>query len=619
MGKIGTDPRRLALSLGAALMLCWSPGDRAASEPDAKLATTPAPKPDLQIALPAALKEWREFRWGVTRASKPLVAWEEPTLTQDPSGQEIRVFLVGGLDRTADSTAAVQSACVSFANALRPRNSASPAAPLDSPAATYRGYRLAAIPAVFPDTLPANTPPANTPPDNIPALSFPPTGPAYQHSTLVEPHYLWRYLGQRAPDLVIDVRAGDALKIVEPRELAPTELVAALGRSAAGGVGTIAALQVMVPGPHHSDHRDWLLTTLRTARQLQLTQPSAARRELQRRQQRSPLEVARQLASVYGHDLPRLEYIPTTALIGRIQLGQITGDRQAIVDAERLLQPYLAVEQPTTPQSGSGQAGHLLFHLLATVGTPAAQPRYQELVDVAANQMFEPNGTRRELMPFHNEMSDALYMGGPILAAAGQLAAARGDQSAADRYYDACLAHLQAMRKLVLRQDGLYRHSPLDEAAWGRGNGFPAIGLTLCIDLFPDRDERRAALVTMAQQHFTALLEHQDADGMWHQVIDRAESYRELSSTCMIGWSLAHAQRQGWLEGERYKQAADRAWNAARLRIASDGQLLDVCTGTGKQPNLRAYYDREALLGKDPRGGAFALLLAVERIPTKNE
>ncbi|MFM8252649.1 MAG: glycoside hydrolase family 88 protein [Planctomycetota bacterium] len=619
MGKIGTNPWRLGGWIVAVLLLHGAAGNTLAAEPvEAK--TAPG------FNLPRIHEAWREFRWGVTRAGTPLVAWEEPALTHDPSGPEIRVLLVGGLDRKTDSTRAVQTACESWGKVSRPSASGATAAPpdadADSIAATYRGWRLAAIPAVFPAAAPANSSPATPSLDNsslvnLPPLTFPPAGPAYQHTTLVEAQYLWRYLGQRAPDLVLDVRAGDKLKIVEPRELAPTELAAALGRAAAGGVGTITALQVQVPGPDHPEHRDWLATTLRVARRLQLNKPSAARRELQRRQQRSPLEVARQLATVYGHDLPRLEYIPTTALIGRIQLDQLTGERQAMADAERLLQPYLAGEQPTTPQSGSGQAGHLLFHLLATAGTPAARPQYQQLVEVAANQMFEPNGKRRELMPFHNEMSDALYMGGPILAAAGQLAAARGDQPAADRYYDACVAHLRAMRQLVLRPDGLYRHSPLDETAWGRGNGFPALGLTLCIDLFPAGDERRAALVTMAQQHFTALLGHQDADGMWHQVIDRAESFRELSSTCMIGWSLAHARRQGWLEGECYEQAADLAWHAARLRMATDGQLLDVCTGTGKQPNLRAYYDREALLGKDPRGGAFALLLAVERVQSK--
>jgi unsaturated rhamnogalacturonyl hydrolase len=48
--------------------------------------------------------------------------------------------------------------------------------------------------------------------------------------------------------------------------------------------------------------------------------------------------------------------------------------------------------------------------------------------------------------------------------------------------------------------------------------------------------------------------------------------------------------------------------------VAPDGQLIDVCTSTGKQKNLKAYLDRKAILGLDPRGGAMALLLATELI-----
>ena len=58
-----------------------------------------------------------------------------------------------------------------------------------------------------------------------------------------------------------------------------------------------------------------------------------------------------------------------------------------------------------------------------------------------------------------------------------------------------------------------------------------------------------------------------------------------------------------------------RAWTAVKSRVAPDGQLIDVCTSTGKQKNLKAYLDRTAILGLDPRGGAMALLLATELIP----
>ena len=53
----------------------------------------------------------------------------------------------------------------------------------------------------------------------------------------------------------------------------------------------------------------------------------------------------------------------------------------------------------------------------------------------------------------------------PILAKAGKLT---GDR----KYFDMAARHLAFMRKLVLRPDGLYRHSPLTDAAWGAGTHF---------------------------------------------------------------------------------------------------------------------------------------------------
>ncbi|HRX57056.1 MAG TPA: hypothetical protein P5016_21280, partial [Verrucomicrobiales bacterium] len=56
----------------------------------------------------------------------------------------------------------------------------------------------------------------------------------------------------------------------------------------------------------------------------------------------------------------------------------------------------------------------------------------------------------------------------------------------------------------------------------------------------------------------------------------------------------------------------DKSWRAVKSRIGHDGHLVDVCTGTGKMMSLRDYYDRTAILGRDDRGGAMALMVATE-------
>ena len=57
-----------------------------------------------------------------------------------------------------------------------------------------------------------------------------------------------------------------------------------------------------------------LLAALQRAR---FSGPSPARREIQQRLARSPLQVARQLAAVYGHDLNEVVYLPALALLVR--------------------------------------------------------------------------------------------------------------------------------------------------------------------------------------------------------------------------------------------------------------------------------------------------------------
>jgi rhamnogalacturonyl hydrolase YesR len=109
-----------------------------------------------------------------------------------------------------------------------------------------------------------------------------------------------------------------------------------------------------------------------------------------------------------------------------------------------------------------------------------------------------------------------------------------------------------------------------------------------------------------------ALVKHQDPTGMWHQVIDDDSSYREMSCTCMITFAMIRGVRNGWLDEATCRPVIEKAFRAIKTRIATDGTLVDVCTGTGKQKTLRDYYDRKAILGRDARGGAMALIVTTE-------
>ena len=66
--------------------------------------------------------------------------------------------------------------------------------------------------------------------------------------------------------------------------------------------------------------------------------------------------------------------------------------------------------------------------------------------------------------------------------------------------------------------------------------------------------------------------------------------------------------------GEVGAPSADRAWQAINERTSTDGRLVNVCAGTGKQKTLQDYFDRPAINGRDDRGGAMGLMFAVERL-----
>lgn len=328
--------------------------------------------------------------------------------------------------------------------------------------------------------------------------------------------------------------------------------------------------------------------------------------ELPARVARTPRQVAEQLATVYGHKLAQVAYIPALPLVAKLRLSDGTGNRKYADEVHAVVAPYLRGEKSPVPKSGSEQAGHLIFAELALRSQGKDRERWVQMCRTAADQIFAGDGKALPLMPYHSEMSDAVFMAGPILAVTGKLTGER-------KYFDAGATHFASMRKLCLRGDGIYRHSPLCEAAWGRGNGFPALGVVLALTHWPEDHPAFKELVAEFQKHMAALKPHQDArTGCWHQVIDHPESYNEYSCTCMIGLAMQRGIRRGWLAKSDYQPCVEAAWRAVKERTGSDGKLVNVCTGTGKQKTLRDYFERPAINGRDDRGGAMGLMFSTE-------
>lgn len=421
--------------------------------------------------------------------------------------------------------------------------------------AASRSVTLVAIPVANPDGA---------------ALRFPPTGTAYRENA--ESHVLWRWIGAHAPDLVL--MAGDE----------DFGLGAALAANAAAGLGGIPA-------------RRWAGAGERLLDGAAGVPRSAARRELERRLARTPRQLAEQLAMHYGRDFERPWYIEAIALNARLKLGDLD-------DVRRLAEPYASAAKDTLERPSSlAVAGHIVFTELARA---TGDPRYTALVRKAADTGFDETGAMREAMPYHNEFSDSVFMGTTIAAQAGALTGER-------RYFDMAGRHLRFMQGIDRRPDGLYRHQPATDTAWGRGNGFAALGLALTLTELPADHPDYSYVLASYREHMAALLPYQNRDGLWRNVVDHPGAYAEYSATAMIGFAMLRGLRRGWFDDEpAYRVAVERAWHAVNARTGSDGTVIDVCESTARIESLDGYLEREAILGMDPRAGAMAMQFAVE-------
>src|SRR5262249_26030626 len=159
--------------------------------------------------------------------------------------------------------------------------------------------------------------------------------------------------------------------------------------------------------------------------------------------------------------------------------------------------------------------------------------------------------------------------------------------------------------------DGIFNHATNGPVAWGRGNGFAALGLVEALTALPNTHPARAPLLDIYRRQMRALRDQTAPDGMWREGIDEPGRYRGETATAVLLTATARGIRLGWLDGS-YRTTVDRAWNGLAAHVAVDGTVIDVCTSTGAGPTKRYYLDRAAITGADDRGGAMALMAALE-------
>lgn len=233
-------------------------------------------------------------------------------------------------------------------------------------------------------------------------------------------------------------------------------------------------------------------------------------------------------------------------------------------------------------------------------------------------QVKLPDGTLARNSPRKMTMwADDLYMSVPFLARMGKLT---GD----NKYFDFAIQQVEHFnRYLYDSSTGIFFHCYYNEenvngvARWGRCNGWLAVAQAELLNNLPANHPKRPELIKLLLRQIIGFSRYQDPNGMWHQLLDKPDSYAESSVTAMFTYTVAKAVNEGWIN-RRYITIAQNGWQALAGKVTEDGQVKNICIGTSIEDDIRYYYNRPAATNDTHGLGAF-LMAGAEIIRAKDK
>lgn len=222
-------------------------------------------------------------------------------------------------------------------------------------------------------------------------------------------------------------------------------------------------------------------------------------------------------------------------------------------------------------------------------------PRFRAWIDVvddyiSKRQFRLPDGTlARERPQAVSVWTDDFYMGISFLAQMGRLTGER-------RYWDDAVRQVTGLSaRLFDERAGLYDHGWSENTDgydprfyWARANGWAALAMTELLAELPADHPGRDRVLHYYRQLLRSVVEQQDGTGLWHNVLDRHQTYLETSASAMFTYALARGVNEGWLS-PIFGPAAITGWNGVATRVLPDGRVDGICEGT-TYANDHTYY-----------------------------
>jgi unsaturated rhamnogalacturonyl hydrolase len=226
--------------------------------------------------------------------------------------------------------------------------------------------------------------------------------------------------------------------------------------------------------------------------------------------------------------------------------------------------------------------------------------RYREWISVVDDYIsnkqfrFEDGTLARERPQPRSLWTDDFYMGISFLSQMGKL-------TGEARYLDDAVRQVvQLSERLYVPEKGLYAHGWAENTHpynprfyWARANGWATMAMAELLSVLPENHKGRDEVLHLYRSHLRTLAELQDGTGLWHNMLDKTDTYLETSASAMFVYALAKGINEGWIS-HTYGPAALIGWNAISQRVLPDGRVDGICEGTTYANDNSYYYFRGA-------------------------
>lgn len=241
---------------------------------------------------------------------------------------------------------------------------------------------------------------------------------------------------------------------------------------------------------------------------------------------------------------------------------------------------------------------------------------YRTYINRAADHIMNKqkrleDGTFCRDFPEHNTVwADDLYMSVPFLARMGKL-------TNDNKYFDEAVRQVILFNNLVyIPEKQIMRHcyygdiNTVGGHYWGRSNGWMMVATTDLLRFLPEDHPKRDDIIFILNRNIRGIAQYQSQSGLWHQLLDKTDSYLETSCTAMFTYSIALAVNNGWVD-DRYKKIALNGWKGLLTNITPEGSVRNICMGTRISEDIDYYYSRP-VIENDIHGVGITISAGVE-------